>query len=79
METESGSWRLNLPEDRKTARIGGISSISAKNRNKRPFEYKSAAFRCSECRNMFHVPNAEPLSCSVLHWPSGGNGSRDGG
>ena len=73
-ETESGSWRLYLPEDRKTERIGGVRGISAKDRNKTPSEYKSAAFRCFECQNMFHVPNAQPLSCSALPRPSGGNG-----
>jgi hypothetical protein len=66
METESGSWRLYLVEDRKTERIGCMRGISAKDRNKIPYEYKYAAFRCFECRNMFHVPNAQPLPCSAL-------------
>ena len=61
METESGSWRLykHLPEDRETSRIGGIRGISAKDRNKIPFEYKSAAFGLSSAETcfMFRTPN----------------------
>jgi len=74
VETETGSWRLYLSEDRKTERIGCIRGISAKDRNKIPFEYKSAAFRCSECRDVFHVPNAQTLSYFALPRPSFGTG-----